>query len=822
MAVAVACPACGSRFRVPEASLGKRGRCPRCQEVFRAEASPEPVAVAPVESAIKGVANAGEAASTQPPSETPPANASHAAAKPPAKKPLAKKRAAKPSLTLKRLRAGFVGPIDPVRTPLTYHLGILVATGMMLLVPLIYLTLIAAFGYSVYYHAVNHTGILTAARGRGAVVAALIYAAPLVIGPILLLFMLKPFFSRPVGGGRSRSLVRENEPLLFEFVDLICEAVGSPRPRRIDVDCQVNASAGFRRGFGSFLGGDLVLTIGMPLVAGLSLREFGGVLAHEFGHFTQGIGMRLTYVLRSLAAWLSRVVFDRDRWDQWLASSAAQADFRIGWVLYLAMLMVWITRQVLRALLNLSMAVVGYVLRQMEYDADRYETRVAGAHAFESTAKKLARLNAATNSASSQLAGAQLEGKLVDDLPGLIVLNLSRLPKSVDKELERQLENHRTGWFDSHPTDRDRIANARADGSEGVLTLPGPASQLFGNFEAHCQAATWEYYSQVFPKPVDRASLQPVRELHAKQNEQEKSREGLERYSQGTLRPRRRVGLRRDQLAPPESPAAEAERTRELRKRFEASIAAHREALRKWEKAADRALAARIYEEMHRADVSLPKKDLKESYRTREGCVAARKRARRSINEVERELEGVEAVAGERMLSALRLAQHDAIVSRMPDGDKVRTRIVVLTKALGAIEGSLETINSLRDQSAVLNALASVADAGGVSEELHDRVRMNARDAHGWLETLRDVLAVHDYPFDHADGEAKLGARVVPSVPDREALGDVISATDLALDAITTVHHQVLAELCAVAARIETALKLPPMPDPTEEGADAG
>ncbi len=53
----------------------------------------------------------------------------------------------------------------------------------------------------------------------------------------------------------------------------------------------VNASAGLRRGLLSLFSHDLVLTIGLPLVQGLSLREFTAVLAHEFGHFRQGGGM---------------------------------------------------------------------------------------------------------------------------------------------------------------------------------------------------------------------------------------------------------------------------------------------------------------------------------------------------------------------------------------------------------------------------------------------------------------------------------------------------------------------------------------------------
>ena len=49
----------------------------------------------------------------------------------------------------------------------------------------------------------------------------------------------------------------------------------------------------------SLLSNDLVLSIGLPLVAALSLREFACVLAHEFGHCKQ---VFLHWQLRSFAA----------------------------------------------------------------------------------------------------------------------------------------------------------------------------------------------------------------------------------------------------------------------------------------------------------------------------------------------------------------------------------------------------------------------------------------------------------------------------------------------------------------------------------------
>ncbi len=127
--------------------------------------------------------------------------------------------------------------------------------------------------------------------------------------------MLKPLFARPGKREKARVLDPEIEPLLFAFVDGVCTSVGAPRPNRIEVDCQVNASAHRDAGPLAVFSNELVLTIGLPLAAGLNMKQFAGVLAHEFGHFSQGAGMRLSFLIRAISFWFARVVYQRDRWD---------------------------------------------------------------------------------------------------------------------------------------------------------------------------------------------------------------------------------------------------------------------------------------------------------------------------------------------------------------------------------------------------------------------------------------------------------------------------------------------------------------------------
>jgi hypothetical protein len=167
---------------------------------------------------------------------------------------------------------------------LAYRAGLLVAVAMLVL-PLLYLCVVVGAASGVVWWA-THTGWLTRAGTNQLTLLA--YVAPISAGAILVFFMVKPIVARPVRRHDPVPLTREEQPELFEFIDTICGQVRAPVPHLVQVDCQVNASASFLPVRFGVLQRGLVLTIGLPLVAGLSVRQFGGVLAHEFGHFAQG------------------------------------------------------------------------------------------------------------------------------------------------------------------------------------------------------------------------------------------------------------------------------------------------------------------------------------------------------------------------------------------------------------------------------------------------------------------------------------------------------------------------------------------------------
>lgn len=388
----------------------------------------------------------------------------------------------------------------------------------MTLLPLIYAALAGVLAYGLFWHAVYNADVLLEQRagGRSRLV---VYVAPIVIGAILLVFMLKPFFARRPREHTGLALRSEDEPLLFAYVEKLCRIVRAPVPREIKVDCDPNASASFRRGFMSMLGSDLTLTIGLPLVASLSLRELTGVLAHEFGHFTQGLGMRANYVIRRVNHWFAQVVYERDAWDEWLVGLAKDGN---GWTSSIAMMtrgMVWLTRRMLWLLMMLGHAISCFMSRRMEFDADRYEARVAGSASFASAMEKITLLGLSSQAALAAAEVSWREGRLPDDLPIFVARKFQTLPQPLVEAVRAQIASRRTGLLDTHPSNASRVEATARLAAPGIVQSEAPASVLFSNFPATCRALSIVFYSDKLGDIVMPRNLVPIDEF-VKQTEQ--------------------------------------------------------------------------------------------------------------------------------------------------------------------------------------------------------------------------------------------------------------------------------------------------------------
>ena len=404
--------------------------------------------------------------------------------------------------------AAFDGAIVPNRTGALYRAALALVAFAMVLLPIFYLALIGLTAWAVYHHVTYDTWMLSGSGGGQFRLMA--YLAPAVAGVILVFFMIKPFFAAREMAPERLPLDPEKEPLLFAFVKEICDRIGAPMPSRIDVDCEVNASAGLQRGF---LSRDLVLTIGMPLAAGLDMRQFAGVLAHEFGHFAQGAGMRLIYIIRHVNAWFARVVYERDAWDVRLEAYAGGAPWQLGLLLHAARACVWGTRRILWALMHAGHAISCFMLRQMEYDADSYEAKLAGSEAFETTVTRLRVLGVATHFAYEHVEHCWESRRLPENLVGLIESKSASLPGEVHQKIIVINPEEKTGWFDTHPCDADRIRAVRRLSEKGIFHLTEPAARLFADFVELSQRVTRHQYEKHFKLPFTDQDLMSADEL---------------------------------------------------------------------------------------------------------------------------------------------------------------------------------------------------------------------------------------------------------------------------------------------------------------------
>jgi Zn-dependent protease with chaperone function len=718
----------------------------------------------------------------------------------------------------------FRGRIAPVPLPPHYRLALsAVALGMVML-PLLYGSLLGLVGLGIYDYLSAVPLPVVRGSGRAMLAAWMLYMAPVVAGGLVLVFLVKPLFARAAEAGRPRVLRRDQEPLLFEFVERVCRSVGAPLPRRIYVDASVNANASLRRGLLSLVGeDDLVLTIGLPLAAGLSLQQMAGVLAHELAHFAQRAGMRLSYVVRSTNFWFARVVFQPDAWDDWLRREASRSDnLLLGLVLLLSRGCIWLTRRVLLGLMWAGHVISCFMMRQMEFDADRYEARLVGSPTFEATMRDLRLLDLSHQKSLADLEASWREHRLADSLPSLTLANRERMPEKVRHEVARHVQEEKTKLFSTHPADEERCANVRRERGQPVFQSDLPAAALFRDFTALARAVTLDYYREVLGDAVRSEKLVPVDEVVTRQERSSQESEALSRYFQEALSMLRPVTL--SGASPVAREAGPAETLRAARQEAERSLPELARGSERYQKAFFRLISVRQAEALLEAgfkvqpgDFALPGSDPGAIRRARETTGARLRTADEDLSPHER-------ACGTRLLSALQLLEDGSVAAQADPAGELRAqlpRLLETASLLGALFRQLRDLHATRAEVAVL---VRQLEEHQQSPKLQEGLRSREERLKAQLNSLHGLLAGVAYPFDHADSTVTLQSYAFMTPPDGQRLFDLYALSDQVLDRLYEVYYRLLGRLAWTAERAEAAVGLEPLPrpEPGQEVAQGG
>ncbi len=704
--------------------------------------------------------------------------------------------------------------VAPAAVSPGYALAAMGALATIVLVIAVYLALIALVGWAVYLHATADLWLLKPAgvggyasgRGRGYLLQMLAYATPIAAGVVVIVFMLKPLFARRTRESWPVPLTREDQPAVFGAVERIAAALGSPLPAAIEVDCNANASARLERG-------GLILRIGLPLAQGLTLREMLGVVAHELGHFRQGAGMRISWSVRRLVVWLLEAVYRRDRLDLWLDECARGDSFWIILPAQFARLCVWLSRRVLWLLAHLAMLVVSSLLRQMEYDADRAEVAIAGVKAYVSTAQALPALAVADSAARHRVIENLAHQQLPDDLSALAAEERQRFDATTVERIRSAAHSEKTGLFDSHPCQSERIAAARKVGGEGIIAIDAPGTALFRHFETLAKVATVAEYRERLGAVMDRMSLVPVQGVVAAAKADDNAVRTVERYFGMPLHPRRALLFTESHPQSVTDVEAALQRWATVRSEHIAAARAVKPYADEWDAATGRVRIADLADRMRTAGLTFSHAQL--GVQGSPASIAeSREQGRIAADAAGEHVERTERLGVERMQWAMRMLSHPGGRARLAiesdaDAKRIEASVRLYAPVLASLGRAHATALRVAEERGVLMAI--LQGISGKPSEKQVKAAMDcSRELRKRLAALRELLGGIPSPFPHGGTVAsREGATVadvlVPELPPDSDPGAVADAAGNALKGIDHFRDRVAGRLIHAVLKVEAA-----------------
>jgi hypothetical protein len=150
--------------------------------------------------------------------------------------------------------------------------------------------------------------------------------------------------------------------------------------------------------------------------------------------------------------------------------------------------------------------------RHMEFDADRHEAAIVGAAVFEETSMRLRQLLMAADFTYRNVDEGWAMGYAPEDLPAMIGAVEKILTDTTVARVREEALARRTGPWDVHPSDAERIAAARAFDPPSLFTLEGEARLLFADLRALSCEATLHHYKKIAKLDCDGVRFVTVEE----------------------------------------------------------------------------------------------------------------------------------------------------------------------------------------------------------------------------------------------------------------------------------------------------------------------
>lgn len=695
----------------------------------------------------------------------------------------------------------------PIAKTPGYVVGIGVVATIVVLLPLAYLAMIGGVGYGLYWHATNNLRAFGAVRGGGsALMLVLLYILPMIVGVIVLGLLIKPIFA-PGSAVSDESELKEFEELhLYNFVTNVCDAINAPPPRAIYVDCNINASVGLRRGWLSlFSPGDQVLVIGLPLVAGMTKRQFAGVLAHEFGHCAQGAGMRGTFMVQSMNTWLARAAFEPDRWDYAvrgaLMSSEEGAGVLAAWFIGAC---VWLARLPLKVLCLLVAGCSAFMMRRMEYDADAYEAQFSGSKEFGRAFERLAVLGVAHPRAIEHARRMYTQDRTLPNNVPMLVGEMARRVSREDREAAiAEMMEDGAGVFSSHPSTKSRIEAVERAAFPGLYLDDEPARELFRDFDAAARRASRNLFVAILGPYVLDAKAVSLDEMFREGEKHEARGTAMDKYlgfAPPTWRP---VFVGMTAVPEAESSREVVQRLKRARAALTQRAPAAREKTAQFSKANEECVNWEIVRSTMDAGFRVDFKSLKLPSTTREGVSRGISLAQEQMGDAAWAIDEAIDAASARIAAALCLLGIKGVERAIPDVVERRARAKALLAAQAAIRDIMPIAREIRVAVGVCNLCVNSATRESDVERVKKAVRPLSDQLRDRLDDARRRGGEAIDPFGEDGGSANVGSILVGISPGWRDIPEIIMGGETFVERFTAYSTRVNAALVELAQQTE-------------------
>lgn len=450
-----------------------------------------------------------------------------------------------------------------------------------------------------------------------------------------------------------------------------------------------------------------------------------------------------------------------------------------------------------------------------------HQVRVAGAEAFASAFEKLLFIEVAESRASQEMGQMFHERKLPDNYPLYVQTLLESMPDTLRQTLREHLSSEKTGLLDTHPAVGARIGRARREAAEGVFRVASPAGILFSDFEGLCRELTRISYDRALGADMSRVQLVPVAVARQQQQAEQESFEALDRYYQHVWLFDRPLGLRSDEFGPVADLKTGVELLRSTRARIEQALPQARELGRRLEKAGEEAAAAgeaRMLLEV-KAKSAGEDIDLRES-----SCEQARVReaaARQTLDKIGQKLAGFDAEQRRRLMTALDLLRFPPVLARIKDAQRLREESGRYLEALARLDANWEAVKDMNRCAAEIGTGLEALQKDSENQRAFRAVRDRLPQLLEQLKELKARLETDPYPFEHSDGEVSIGAWGVDVPPANNDFEKLMEAAGGTLNRLRNLYLRLVARLVMTAEKVESLVKLEPLPAPKEEEARA-